>query len=170
MNIAKTFIALALVTSSFAIAACGGNNSQATGPVFGQAEAQTVRDRSQALAAAVNSADPQQIIAFFHGDSVLLPAEQPTVRGRDAIQAFYENLLAGGQVNVELETSDVGGHGPIAYETGTYTLTRAAEDGSSTRDRGKFVSVWRDRNGQWMIDYTIWASDMPEPVQIASAR
>ncbi|MGE0043104.1 MAG: DUF4440 domain-containing protein [Vicinamibacterales bacterium] len=157
----------ALLIALVLTAACAAQPS--TEAVFGQAQAQTVRDRSQALTAAINAGSVDQIVGFFNGDSVLLPAQAPTVRGRDAIQAYYQDFLAQGALSLESQTTDVGGHGPLAYETGSYTLTRTAEDGASTRDRGKYVFVWRDRNGQWTIDYTIWASDLAEPVQISAA-
>jgi uncharacterized protein (TIGR02246 family) len=158
----------ALVIALTLSAACASQPSADV--VFGQAQAQTVRDRSQALTAAVNAGNIDQIIGFFNGDSVLLPAQAPTVRGRDAIQVFYQDFLRDGAVALEAQTSDVGGHGPLAYETGSFTLTRTAENGASTRDRGKYVFVWRDRAGQWTIDYTIWASDLAEPVQIGAAN
>jgi hypothetical protein len=32
------------------------------------------------------------------------------------------------------------------------------------RDRGKYLFIWRNLNGVWSIEYTIWSSDLPEMV------
>ena len=150
-------------------AACASQPSTSD-PVFTKADAELLRQQSTALAAAINAKNIDEILGFFHRDSVLLPSQQPTVRGYDSIRAFYEELFASGPLEVEADIADVGGNGTLAYETGQYAVVRHAttDDGQSMRDRGKYVYVWRHRGEKWQIDYTIWASDLREPVQVAS--
>lgn len=159
-------IALAtLVALSFAACAAKPDSEQ----VFGPNEAQTVRARSQALAEAFNAKNADGLMRFFSGDSVLMPPEAPTMRGKDAIKVYFDQVYSEGGTELVVETLDVGGHGPLAYETGTYSMNRRPESGANTRDRGKYVLVWRQQGGgQWMVDYSIWSSDFPERVQIAS--
>lgn len=150
-------------------AACASQSSTAA-PVFTKADAELLREQSTALAAAVNAKSVDKVLEFFHRDSVLLPSQQPSVRGFDSIRSFYEELFASGPIEVDADIADVGGNGTLAYETGQYAVVRHAstEDGQSMRDRGKYVFVWRHRGEKWQIDYTIWASDLREPVQVAS--
>ncbi len=58
-----------------------------------------------------------------------------------------------------MEPEDVAGHGPLAYQSGTYTLT-----GAAARDRGKYLIVMRNMAGNWRMEYTAWSSDLPLPV------
>lgn len=159
-----SYVTTALLVCSLAACAKAGSSE----PVFGQNEAQLLRTRSQALADAFNKKSLDDVMAFFPGDSVLMPPEAPTMRGKDAIRGFLEQMYAEGATELTMEIQDVGGHGQLAYETGVYSVNRRPEDGPHTRDRGKYMNMWRNHGGQWMIDYTIWSSDFPEPVEIAS--
>ena len=69
-----------------------------------------------------------------------------------------------------MESGNVGGHGPLAYESGSYSLNRRPASGPHTRDRGKYMFIWRNTNGQWQIEYTMWSSDLPEYVNIAPVK
>jgi hypothetical protein len=62
-----------------------------------------------------------------------------------------------------MEAEEVQGHGPLAYVSGTYSISY--EGGA--RDRGKYLRVLRLMNGTWRLEKTIWSSDLP--VQSASA-
>ena len=64
-----------------------------------------------------------------------------------------------------------GGHGTLAYESGTFSLIRKPASGPETRDRGKYMFIWRFYPAQkaWLIDYTIWSSDLPQRVTVPSA-
>lgn len=159
-----TFVTTALVVCS--VSAC--TKKASTEQVFGQTEATLVRTRSQAVAAAFNKKSLDELMAFFPGDSILMPPQAPTMRGKDAIRGFFDHLYSEGATELVVETQDVGGHGPLAYETGVYSMNRRPASGASTRDRGKYVFVWRNHGSQWMIDYTIWSSDLPERIEIAS--
>ena len=56
-----------------------------------------------------------------------------------------------------LEPTEVIGHGPIAYEAGTYSVELA----EGRHDRGKYVLVLRNLHGTWRTEKTIWSSDLP---------
>ncbi|MEW6321571.1 MAG: DUF4440 domain-containing protein [Acidobacteriota bacterium] len=155
-----------LLVAALAAGACSRQSNG--GPVFGQADGQAIRERSQAVAAAFSAANLDQLLALYSPESILMPPQAPTVRGRDAIRTFFEDMLKNGGGQLESSTTDVGGAGELAYEAGTYVLHQKAADGTATRDRGKYMSVWRKRgNNPWMIDYTIWSSDLREPVQVS---
>ena len=72
------------------------------------------------------------------------------------------------RVMLTLESRDVAGHGPIAYENGSYTMVVRDAAGES-RDRGKYLFVLRKGNGQWRYEYAIWNSDLPKPVVTEAA-
>lgn len=146
------------------LAACSGPSE----PQFVQADANQIRQRTQDFEAAFNAKDPAKVATFYPGESVLMPPNAPTIRGREEIQKFYVDLYGQGATDLEMDTKDVRGHGTLAYEAGGYTLIRRPAKGSATRDRGKYVFIWRNLNGTWSIEYTIWSSDLPEMVPVAN--
>lgn len=144
-------------------AACSGP----TEVQFTQADAAKIRQRTQDYEAAFNSKDAPKVAAFYPGESVLMPPNAPTIRGREEIQKFYVDLYAQGATDLEMDTKDVRGHGPLAYEAGGYSLHRKPATGAALRDRGKYLFIWRNLNGAWSIESSIWSSDLPEMVPMA---
>jgi ketosteroid isomerase-like protein len=139
----------AILTSS----GCAG----AAGDEFTTADADAIRQRTQQLATSFNGKQIDAIIGLYADNSVFMPPNVPVLRGREPLREFYQDLI-GRATNLKLETEDVAGHGPIAHETGSYSLVY--QDGA-VRDRGKYVFIWRKMNGTWLTEKTIWSSDLP---------
>src|SRR5262245_4256118 len=150
------------VVPVLAAAACSASAERQ----FVQADANQIKQRTQEFRTAFNSKDPANVTPFYTPESVLMPPNAPTVRGKESILAFYVELYGQGATDLEMETKDIRGHGPLAYESGAYSLTRKPEKGSSTRDRGKYLFIWRNQNNSWLLEYTIWSSDLPDRVTI----
>jgi ketosteroid isomerase-like protein len=87
-----------------------------------------------------------------------MPPNQPALKGRDPLKPFYNEMFGRGAVNLKMDPGDVGGHGPIGFQNGSYTLTAG-----DTRDRGKFLIVLRKMGGNWKFEHSIWSSDLPPP-------
>jgi uncharacterized protein (TIGR02246 family) len=145
------------------VAACAGPSE----PQFVQGDANQIRQRTQDYEAAFNGKDASKVAVFYPGESVLLPPNAPTVRGREGIEKFYVDLYAQGATDLEMETRDVRGNGPLAYESGAYQMNRKPVTGDALRDRGKYLFIWRKTNNVWSIEYSIWSSDLPAMVPIA---
>jgi hypothetical protein len=77
-------------------------SSGPTGPQFVQADANQIRQRTQEFEAAFNSKDPAKVTAFYPGESVLLPPNAPTIRGREGIEKFYAELYAQGATDLDM--------------------------------------------------------------------
>ena len=144
---------LVLIAGAAACASGGG------GDEFTTQDRDVIRQRSQQLATAFNAKDMEAIIELYADNSVFMPPNVPTLRGREPLREFYQDLI-GRATNLRLETEDVAGYGPLAYETGTYSLVY--QDGA-VRDRGKYVFIWRKMNDTWRTEKTIWSSDFPPP-------
>lgn len=149
------------------VAACAAGCAQQGEPQFGQQDAAAIRQRTQAYAQTFNAKDLEKFVAFYSGETVFMPPNAPTMRGRDSVAEFHKRLFAEGAQGLEMESKDVGGHGTLAYESGTFTLRRTPEQGPETRDRGKYMFIWRFYRAQntWLIDYAIWSSDLPQRVE-----
>ena len=157
-----------MVAATTAASIAAGACAAPAQPGFTPADATAIRQRTQEFKATFNAKDPDKLAAFYPVEAVLMPPNAPTVRGKDSIRDFFKELYAQGGTDLDLETRDVRGQGTMAYESGTYSLNRRPSTGSATRDRGKYLLIWRHQNGTWAIESTIWSSDLPEVVPLAN--
>jgi ketosteroid isomerase-like protein len=148
----RTVITMAVFALSVGVSACSGPKEQ----VFGTADAQAIRQATATLETTFNAKDMDKILSLYTDNSVFMPPNKPLLRGRAALKGFYEGLLNGGSTDLKLTADDVAGHGPLAYESGSYSMMNG-----STHDRGKFLFVFRNMGGNWKIEYTSWSSDLP---------
>ena len=141
-------------------AACGGAKP---GEEFGLQDQAQIRERNEAFVKAFNARDVTQVLGFYAENSVFMPPNQPVIRGKDALKTFYDDLLKAGATNLRIEVGEVSGHGPLAYQSGTYEMDMKPESGNATRDRGKYVFILRKLADTWRYEYTMWNSDLPPP-------
>ena len=150
MRYAVTIAVLALTLS---VAACAGSKQDE----FTVADTEAIKKTTADFAAAFNGKQVDTVIDFYGENSVLMPPNKPLLRGRDALKAYFTDLLArGGTLTMDVE--EVGGHGPLAHELGTYTITYPTGE----RDRGKYLRVVRNMAGSWRTEKMIWSSDFPQ--------
>ena len=155
MRYAVTIAALVL---TLGVGACAGPKTQE----FTRTDAEAIKKGTVEFTAAFNDKQIDKVIDFYVDNSVLMPPNKPLLRGRDALKAYYGAEVArGGQLTMESE--EVQGYGPLAYESGIYSISY--DNGG--RDRGKYLRVLRLMNGTWRTEKTIWSSDLPQ--QPASA-
>ncbi len=149
MRIVMRALTLAL---GLAVAACSGP----TEPAFGKTDADAIRKATTDLADGINSKNVEQILGLYTDNSVFMPPNAPLLRGREPLKSFYADLVTRVS-DVKLEPGDIAGHGPIAYEAGSYTMNVG-----TNRDRGKFLFVLRKMGANWKMEYTSWSSDLPK--------
>ena len=142
------------------VAACGGAKP---GDEFGLKDQATIRERNEAFVKAFNAKDVTQILAIYAENSVFMPPHQPIIRGKDALKTFYDDLLKSGASNLRMDVTEVSGHGPLAYQSGTYEMDVKSASGADSRDRGKYLFILRKLGDTWRLEYTVWNSDLPPP-------
>jgi ketosteroid isomerase-like protein len=153
----RTVMAVVIAALTFGAAACGGPKQEE----FGRPDSEAIRKTSADLAAAFNAKDLDRILALYADNSVFMPPNAPLLRGKEPLRSFYTDLLARGGTDLKLDPADVAGHGPLGYQSGTYSLVTG-----DTRDRGKFLFVMRKNGPNWLFEYTSWSSDLPRPAGI----
>jgi ketosteroid isomerase-like protein len=90
-----------------------------------------------------------------------MPPNQPVLRGKDALKTFYDDLLKSGATDLKLDVTEVSGHGPLAYQSGSYEMDVKPSSGPMVHDRGKYLFIARKLNGAWRYEYMVWNSDLP---------
>jgi len=144
-----TLVALSVCISA---SACGGKKEQE----FGIPDQQAIRQTTSTLESSFNAKDLDKLLTIYTENSVFMPPNKPLLRGRPSLKQFYEGLLRAGSKDLKLTPADVTGHGPLAYESGSYSMMNG-----DAHDRGKYLFVFRNMGGNWMIEYTSWSSDLP---------
>lgn len=124
----------------------------------------TVRAIADSYAKAVLAGDAKAVAALYTEDAVEMPPNQSMVKGRSAIQQYYEKQFAMGRpaafTLTHLETQSTGTH---AHDVGTYRQTvKGADASQSVEDTGKFIVLLRRSGSDWRIAYAIYNSDHPQ--------
>ena len=104
-----------------------------------------------------NAGDAAGMAALYTADGQLMPPGAATLSGRDAIEAFWQDIVSIEGMSVVLEIGEIVGQGNHATEAGRFTMTDA--DGN-TVDQGKYVVVWRREQGDWQLARDIWNSNV----------
>jgi len=136
-------------------------SNAAPGEEFGMKDQAALRERTDAFVKAFNAKDVPQVLSIYAENSTFMPPNEPVIRGKDALKVFYDDLMKSGATNLKLEVTEVSGHGPLAYQSGTYEMDVKPATGPSTHDRGKYLFIARKLNNTWRYEYTVWNSDLP---------
>jgi uncharacterized protein (TIGR02246 family) len=162
---------LSLIAALGLLAACQTEPAEQTGATEEAAatEAATVRAEIEAISdrfeQALLAEDAATVGTFYAEDAIALPPGAPRAEGRAAIQAlfasWFEQIPA--PEGFTLTTNDVqlAGSGDIAYEVGTYTSRGTSPEGEAYDEAGKYLVVWKNLDGEWMIVRDAWNIDAP---------
>jgi uncharacterized protein (TIGR02246 family) len=125
--------------------------------------AAAIRQLDAHFVSAAASRDAKALVASFYApDAVVMPPDNPLVKGRANIQKFWQGLLDAGAFGVALKTTTIEAAGDLAYGRGAYRFSMSAADGSTSQNVGKYVVVYRrQKNGGWLAIADIFNSDQP---------
>ena len=109
------------------------------------------------LASALNATDAVKLASLYTETATLMPPHEGTVKGRMAIQAWFQAALGRlGKIEIiPIKSSILAGE---AFQVGNLKIT--PKDGSSPRTF-KYVLIFNRVEAQWQIAYDIWNSDQP---------
>lgn len=119
-----------------------------------------IASANERFMAAFNQGDAAGVAALYTEDGQLLPPNSHSMRGRQAIQTFWQGAMDMGIKSATMETVEVEGHGDTAIEVSTYTLQG---EGGQMLDKGKYIVIWKREDGQWRLHRDIFNSSQPAP-------
>jgi len=102
--------------------------------------------------------DSAKFINSYTGDACIYVTNMPKMCGPQAITAFFNGAFKMGIRNLKLTTDEVTGGKEAVVETGGYELFA---DKNQLLDKGKYIVIWKEENGQWKMHRDIWNSDTP---------
>jgi len=113
------------------------------------------------FAAALNAKDARTAAALYTEDGMLIPPDEAIVRGRAAIEAYWQGAIDDGGIrDVSVETIDAKSSGSLGYETGRFTLTVNGPDGEPVVEKGRYIELLRrEADGTWRSTHGIWNAE-----------
>jgi uncharacterized protein (TIGR02246 family) len=133
---------------------CLAQPAQADGP------RSAIEAANAQFSATAAKGDGAGLAALYAADGQVMPAGSDVIRGRDAIQKFWQGALDSGIAGVGLKTIDVFAQGPTATEVGQYELRDKAD---KVLDHGKYIVIWRREGGHWKLLRDMFSTNVPAP-------
>jgi len=135
-------------------------------PFLAQAQGKTdpaISKVAKNFADTFNTKDAAKVAALYTEDGVVSPPNEPAVRGRSSIEAWFKQQFAQGLTDLVLTPAESAISGRQAYEAGSYTLSVKPASGPPINDKGKYVVVLKQVGGKWLLSQDIFNSDQPPP-------
>jgi ketosteroid isomerase-like protein len=102
---------------------------------------------------AVRRGDAGAIAQVYAADALVLPPDEAMIAGREAIQTYWQSVIAEhGLKAADITSLALDVHGENGNEVGRCSLSFA--DGSTVEV--KFLAVWCKIGGRWYIQRDIW--------------
>ena len=102
--------------------------------------------------------DAAGLAALYTEDGEVMPPNSDFVRGKQAVQGFWQAVMDMGIKGAKIETAEVESHGDAIVEVSTYELQGGE---GQTLDAGKFIVIWKQEDGQWKLHRDIFNSSLP---------
>ena len=150
----KTFT---LTTVLACVLGCLILSSCTQGPIDATDE---ISEANKSFMESFNNGDMKAVAQHYTEDAKLFPSNSEIVKGKEAIEAFWSGAITMGVKKVLLETASAESFGNTAIEEGKYTLYAENE---MVIDKGKYIVIWEQVEGKWLLDRDIWNTSNPVP-------
>jgi uncharacterized protein (TIGR02246 family) len=118
-----------------------------------------IRELTQDLCTAFNTANYDHVAALFASDGVFMPPGHQPIQGSQAIEQKFREYGEKGYQGLRLESTRVESSGDMTVEIGSYSFVIHRGGGKPTNEEGKYLKVWR-RLGTWRIVADCWSSNI----------
>ena len=112
----------------------------------------------QAVLVSFAQRDVAMVAASYAEEGQILPAYSAAIRGRAAIQAFWQGCIDMGIGAMRRTSREIDCLGDTVNEMGDYAFL---DRRGRLLDVGKYVVIWKVQNGRWQIQRDIWTSNLP---------
>lgn len=109
-----------------------------------------------------NGGDVDGLALMYASDAEVMPPDQPTVTGHDAIEAFWKTYNPG-EVRIEVSAVETMKVGDLWFREGAYAAIYPAEGEPRV---GKFIELWKKEGSAWLLHRQMWNRNNPLPAQM----
>lgn len=110
-----------------------------------------------AFSAEVKRGDSVALAAHYSPDAELMLSNSESIKGKDILSA-WGSMIRMGVKDFRFTTTDITGNAGLLVETGTYEMNGA---NNTLIDKGKYVVVWKQENGEWKLYRDIGNTSLP---------
>ena len=133
--------------------------SQPAGPGSADAEFRALSDQ---YVKALRAGDVKGLLALYTDDAVEMRPNMPLIKGKAALQQFFENTFAASTLDkFSLNHIEMRASGDMGYDAGTFTQTFTPTNSKPINDSGKYVAICKRTGGVWKVAYLALNSDNP---------
>lgn len=146
------------------LAGCGAPQSSSQATAEASKANAAFEKATSAFHQALRTNDAETFLSFIAEDVVLMPPGEAPVRGKSAVQTWFEGFLSQYHTtSLSLADQEVFLGDGWAVELGTYEWGLApAAGGAPVIDRGNYMQVWKLQNdGQWRFAREVYNSSVP---------
>lgn len=101
--------------------------------------------------------DSAKFVNSYTSDACIYVTNAPKMCGPQSITAFFNGAYSMGIRNLKLTTDEITGGTEGVVETGNYELF---VDKGVSIDKGKYIVIWKEENGQLKMHRDIWNTDI----------
>ena len=119
---------------------------------------------ASALLGALRSDAPDSLLALMADDVIIMPPNEPVLRGKPAVRAWYEQFVRQMRTrSLDITNRELFVAGDYATEVAEFVWTLVPiAGGAPIVDRGSYVQLWhRQSDGQWVFSREVWNSTSP---------
>ena len=117
-----------------------------------EADRQRMAEISQEWLDAYSDGDLDGIMAIMHPDGILMPHNQPTSRGTDAMRAYFEPRIGRPGVQFVNNLQEIRINGSWAIVMGSFAVEVAAENAEPTVvHNGRYLVLYEKVDGEWLM-------------------
>jgi uncharacterized protein (TIGR02246 family) len=163
MRLASVLVPMFLATASAQTGAAASAPAQADAAIVAVADAYVKASLAR---------DAKAVAALYTEDAVEMPPHEPAVKGRAAIEAYYQKQFSDPKMtasNFTLAHVETVSSGDVGYDVGTYRQTLTSPSGP-IEDTGKYTVILKRAGGAWKVAYAIYNSDRPPAMSAAAPQ
>jgi ketosteroid isomerase-like protein len=155
-------IIISTLSSLYLLSCNSDNTKQPTNqtveqPMFDMQRAKSFIDSINAkFSEQFAAGDSVALASHYWPDAELLLDNSEPVKGNDILNAWGSASRAGIK-EISFVTTNITGDSSFLIETGNYEMKDAKK---SPLDKGKYVVVWQNRNGEWKLYRDIGSTSM----------
>lgn len=172
----KLDLRLAVLTPLVAAVLLSTSGCSSTPEVNLASEEKAIRDAEAEFSKAFGTKDVEKVVAFYAEDAVRLDQGEAVATGKAAIRASYSHVFTLPDLELTWTPTkvEVAKGGDMAYDIGTYAMSRKDVNGKTVKEHGKYATIWKKQaTGAWKAVVDTSNSDTPAtnpPVKKASAK
>ncbi|MFZ9642813.1 MAG: YybH family protein [Candidatus Methylopumilus sp.] len=107
--------------------------------------------------AAFNAKQAEQVAAMYDAAAAVIPAGAAQVSGQAEVLAFWNNAIAQGIMDHQLELIEAGESGDMAFQRGLWSAAVVNEQGERQTFSGNVHLLYRRQaDGGWKVLSHIW--------------